>query len=271
MPLRRSLAEAHKLAVAGLEFDAVGDLSPAQLTQTGRRELRHLFRSHDIEPAAVACPLRRGLAASENQEARLEYLRQALSLSWDLGAKIVVIQPGPLPEVRRQESGVKGQESETGERPGFIPTGSDPRWDVLQEALTSLSRHADRVGAVLALETGLDSGAHVRSFLAQFDTGGLGVSLNPGNLLVHGHDPYAAAQALREKVAHVHAKDARQASASRAAEEVPLGHGDIDWLQMLGTLEEIEYRGYVTIERTPGAKPLADAKAAVEFLKRIMR
>jgi hypothetical protein len=40
---------------------------------------------------------------------------------------------------------------------------------------------------------------------------------------------------------------------------------------MLATLEEIEYRGYVTIERTAGANALAEAKAAVEFLRRIMR
>lgn len=251
MPLRRSLPEAHKLGAAGLEFDAVGDLAPAQLSQTGRRELRHLFRSHDLELTALACPLRRGLSVPENQDARLEYLRQALSMSWDLGAKVVVIHPGPLPPEK--------------------PDANDPRWPILTEALTNLARHAERVGATLALETGLESGEMLARFLTGFAIGGLAANLNPGNLLIHGHDPYAAARSLRERIVHVHAKDARVASASRGAEEVPLGHGDIDWLQMLAVLEEIEYRGFVTIERTAGANALAEAKAAVEFLKRIMR
>ena len=249
--MRRSLPELHKLGVAGVELDAAGELAPAQLSQTGRRELKHLLRSYDLELTALACPLRRGLGVPENQEARIEYLRQALLMSWELGAKIVIIHPGPIPPDDADQN--------------------DPRWIILTEALTTLGRHADRVGATLALETGLESGAHLAEFLASFDSAGLAANLNPGNLLVHGHDPYAAAGALREKIVHVHAKDARLASASRGAEEVPLGHGDIDWLQMLATLEEIEYRSYVTIEKSAGVNALAEAKAAVEFLKRIMR
>src|SRR5262245_35475402 len=218
LPLRRSLPELRKLAVAGVELDAQGELAPAQLSQTGRRELKHLLRSFDLALAALACPLRRGLGVPENQEARIDYLRQALSMSWDLGAKVVVIQPGPLPFGDADKN--------------------DPRWAILTEALTTLASHADRVGATLALEPGLESGDHLAQFIAQFDTAGLAAHLNPGNLLIHGHDPYAAAGALRGRIAGVHAKDARVASASRGAEGVPLGRGDIDWLQLLATLEE---------------------------------
>jgi len=248
MPLRRSLPELRKLGVAGVELDAVGDLAPGQLSDTGRRELKHLFRSYDLELTALACPLRRGLAVSENQEARLDYLRQALSMSWDLGAKIVVIEPGPV-----------------------TYDDKDPRKVILSEALATLGRYGERVGATLALETGLEAGETLAAFLDGFSSGGLGANLNPGNLLIHGDDPYAGAKALRQRIVHVHAKDARLTSASGAAQEVPLGHGDIDWLQMTATLEEIEYRGFVTIERAPGANPLAEAKAGVEFLKRLIR
>jgi sugar phosphate isomerase/epimerase len=248
MPLRRALPELHKLSVAGVELDAAGELAPAQLSQTGRRELRHLLRSYDLAPAALFCPLRRGLAVTENQDARLEYLRQALTLSWELGAKVVVIQPGPIPS-----------------------EATDPRLEMLTEALANLGRHAERVGASLALETGLEAGATLAQFLGRFEVGGLAVNLTPGNLLIHGHDPYAATRALATRIVHVHAKDARLASAGRGAEQVPLGHGDVDWLQLLASLAEIDYRGYVTIERAPGANPLAQAKADVEFLRRIMR
>ncbi len=249
MPLRRSLPELRTLGVAGVELDAVGDLAPAQLSDTGRRELRHLLRSHHLELTALACPLRRGLAVADNQEARLDYLRQALSLSRDLGAGIVVIEPGPI---------VYGE----GE--------GDPRQVLLKEALAALGRHGERVGAVLALETGLEDGAALTTFLDGFHTGGLAANLNPGNLLIHGHDPYATARTLRERIVHVHAKDARVASAAGIAQEIPLGHGDIDWLQLLAILEEIEYRGFATIERTPGANPLAAAKAAVDFLRLVI-
>lgn len=248
MPLRRSLPELRKLDVAGVELEAVGDLAPAQLSQTGRRELTHLLRSHDLELTALSCPLRRGLGVPENQDARIEYLRQALTMSWELGAKIVVIHPGPIHEDEK-----------------------DPRWTILNEALTALGRHAERVGTTLALETGLESGDDLAKFLDRFESGGLAANFNPGNLLIQGYDPYAAAGTLRNRIVHVHARDARLASSSRGAEEVPMGHGDIDWLQLLATLAQIEYRGFVTIERSPGANPLAEAKAAVEFLRCILR
>lgn len=248
MRLRPSLPELRKLGVAGVEIEATGDLAPNQLSQTGRRELKHLLRTYDLELCAIACPLRRGLVVPENQDARVEYLRQALAMSWDLEARIVVIQPGPI-----------------------VDDANDPRRQLLDEALTTLGRHADKVGAQLALETGLEAGDVLAKLLDSFASGGLAANLNPGNLLVHGHDPYTAARTLRERIVHVHAKDARVASASRAAEEVPLGHGDIDWLQMIATLEEIEYRGFVTVEQTARANSLAEAKAAVEFLKRMVR
>ncbi|MCS7045619.1 MAG: sugar phosphate isomerase/epimerase [Gemmataceae bacterium] len=250
LPLRRCLPEARKLGVDGLEIEAVGDLAPAHLSQTGRREVLHLFRSHDLAVTAIACPLRRGLAVAEHHEARLDYLRQALSLSYELGARIVVIEPGPLP-------------------PAAAP-GEEPRGKLFHETLAVLARHADRVGARLALETGPESGADLAAFLGRFDTGGLAVSLNPGNLLVHGHDPGAAAAALRAYLVQVHARDSRQTSAARAFAEVPLGQGDVDWLNLLAILEEIEFRGFVTIDQAAGPNPLVQAGAAVAFLRRLM-
>ncbi len=54
------------------------------------------------------------------------------------------------------------------------------------------------------------------------------------------------------------------------AQEVPLGHGDIDWFQFFGVLEEVEYRGWLTIERESGANRLADVAAGVAFLRRFL-
>ncbi len=122
----------------------------------------------------------------------------------------------------------------------------------------------------MALETGLESGAALAAYLRRFDTGALAANFNPANLLLHGFDPYESARALQGLVRHAHARDARRASASRAAQEVPLGHGDIDWMQLLAVLEEIEYRGWLTVERDSGENRLADVAAGVALLRRIL-
>jgi sugar phosphate isomerase/epimerase len=246
LPFRRALEEAERLGVGGVQVDAVGDLAPSHLSQTGRRQVRNLLRAHNLELTALGCPLRRGLETPENQEARIDRVKQVLSLSFDLGPRIAIVQAGQVPEDAQAPS---------------VP------W--LTEALSVLGQHGDRVGATLALETGLEPGEVLAQFLSRFDTGGLGVNLDPANLLMNGFDPLASTRRLRAWIVHVHAKDARLASASRAGQEVPLGHGDIDWIQFLGLVEEIEYRGWLTIEREGGVNSLADVAAGVSFLRRL--
>ena len=49
-------------------------------------------------------------------------------------------------------------------------------------------------------------------------------------------------------------------------EEVPLGMGSVNYPAYLKALEDIGYRGYLTIEREVGDSPEKDIKTAVDFL-----
>ena len=246
VPLRRALREAQKLEVRGVELDATGDFAPQTLSQTGRRELRHLLRSYDLELTALGCPLRRGLDVAENQQQRLDHVRSVLSLSFELGARLVVVLA----------AGVPTKEDE-------------PRAPLLKEALSNLGQYGDRVGAFLALETGQDSGAVIKEYLERFDTGSLAVCFNPGNLLIAGHDPHESVRALAKRLVYAHATDARYASAGKGVREVALGHGDIDWLQMIATFAEIDYHGWLVVDREAGPNSLAEVGAGVQMLRRL--
>jgi sugar phosphate isomerase/epimerase len=248
LPLRRALESAAKLGVPGVQLDAVADLAPDALSQTGRRAFRNLLRSHNLELTALGCPMRRGLDVAENLEARIGHVRKVLALSADLGPRRVIVEAGRIPDDDKAAA-----------------------FTLLSESLLALGHHSDRIGAVLALETGQEPAETMARFLGRFDTGGLGANFDPANLLIHGFDPYAAAPALGKRLVHTHAKDARQASASRSAAEVPLGHGDIDWLRLLGLLEEVEYDGWLTVERESGERKLADVTEGVGFLRRLVR
>jgi sugar phosphate isomerase/epimerase len=247
LSFRPALTEASRLGVAGLQLTSTGDFLPDRLSDTGRRELRHLLRSHDLELTALNCPLRHGLEVAENQQPRIEHIRKIMKLSFDLGPRLVII-PGPR-----------------------VPTDPEaPEALRLREALRDLGTYADRVGVRLALEVGFEKGAALASYLDTFDTAGLAVNYDPANLLVHGHDPVESLTALLGRVAHVHARDARRSGVSRSAAEVPLGAGDIDWFLMVATLGTADYRGYLTIEREEGNQRLADLREGVAFLRRIL-
>jgi L-ribulose-5-phosphate 3-epimerase len=247
LPLRKALSEASRMGVAGVQIDAVGDLHPNALSQTGRREFRNLLRSFGVELTALGCPLRRGLGVAEDQEPRLDHVRKVMSLSYDLGPRVVIIEAGQVPGEKDVERG-----------------------RLMHDALSNLAAHGDRSGTTLALEAGLESGEILAEYLRSFDSGSLAANLDPANLLMNGFDPFQSARALAGKVAHSHARDCRRASTSRAAQEVPLGHGDIDWISYLETLEEIEYRGWLVVERESGDNRVADVTAGVSFLRRLL-
>jgi sugar phosphate isomerase/epimerase len=245
LPFRKALQAAARMDVTGVQFDAVGDLSPHALSDTGRREVRNLLKANNLELTALGCPLRRGLDSPEDQQARIDRVRKVLSLSFELGPRVVIVQAGKVPVEPADESAC---------------------W--MNDAMQALGQFGDRVGAVLALETGLEPGAELSNYLSRFDSGGLGVNLDPANLLMNGFDPVQSARALRGRIVHAHAHDARKSSASRTAQEVALGHGDIDWMAYLGLLEEIEYRGWLVVERESGENRLADVANGVALLKR---
>lgn len=248
LPFRQALQAAEKLDVRGVQWDAVGDLAPQPLSQTGRRELRHHLANHNVELTALGCPMRRGLNVAENLEARLDHVRQTMQLAVDLGPRIVIVEAGKVADDL-----------------------DSPANGLLRDSLLALGRHGDHVGAILALETGQESAETLAKFLDRFDSGGLATNFDPANLLMHNFDPYSAVAALTRRIVHAHAKDARQASASRSAAEVPLGHGDIDWLRMLSLLEEAGYRGWLTVERETGDRKRADVSEGVAFLRRFVR
>src|SRR5205085_5584439 len=128
--------------VSGVQVDAAGDLSPKNLSHTGRCAFRHLLGSHNLALTALGCPLRHGLDVAEDQQQRLEHVREVLALSFDLGPRIAIVQAG------------------------VVPDGPDsPRGARLRESFLNAGQYGDRVGARLALETGLESGAALAAFV----------------------------------------------------------------------------------------------------------
>ncbi|HZZ77334.1 MAG TPA: sugar phosphate isomerase/epimerase family protein, partial [Gemmataceae bacterium] len=217
----------------------MGELTPGNLTQTGRREITHLLRSHNLAPSAIYCPLRRGLDIAENLEPRLAHIRDTMALAFDLGPRLVVIPIGKVPEKE-----------------------DDPAYALLKEALLDLGRHGDRTGVIVALD-GVDNPASLATFLDRLDVGSLGVNFNPGQLVIAGQNPHDSIKTLGRRLIYAHAQDARRVSPGRMG-MVPLGHGDLDWIQILADFEEVGYRGYLTVL----ADNQAEAAAGLAFLRR---
>ena len=53
--------------------------------------------------------------------------------------------------------------------------------------------------------------------------------------------------------------------------ELPLGEGDVDFPNYLKALNDIGFKGFLTIEREVGDDPEGDIGAAVRFLQNLIR
>lgn len=242
-PLRSAVVVAAQAGIRGMVFDATGPLGPASLGETARREVRHLLQSHLLSPVALRCPLRHGLEELDGYETRLERLRLAMQLSFDLGAKMILLGLGTLPaEV------------------------TDPRYERIKSATTELAQFGDRIGCRIALDAGQEPVEHLLKLLQSIDTGSLGISLDPATLLMEKQPLEAGIFAVKGVLFHTYARDAIPRRVDRPAREVNLGQGDIDWISWFGTLEACQYRGAYTIRQPDGTVPTLTT--AVQLMRR---
>ena len=99
--------------------------------------------------------------------------------------------------------------------------------------------------------------------------GSIGVDFNPANLILNGHSPREAVRALAPHILHVHAIDATRDLALGRGIEVALGQGSAELPEILGVLEEHQYRGYITVSRKDSDQPLSDIRQGIEFLRNL--
>lgn len=246
MPLRRGLVAAAQMGADGVEIDARGEIRPQDLTGTALRELRRLLEDHDLRVSAVGFQTRRGYDVPDELERRIAATKAAMKMAADLRAPVVVNQVGSVPA-----------------------ESSGSRWNTLVQALADLSAYGQHTGALLAAQTGTESGADLAQLIAALHQRGIGVDLDPGNLIVNGFSPLEAVDALGPYVLHVHATDAVRDLARGRGLEVPLGRGTADFAALLGALEDHQYRGYFTIARRASENPQSEIADAVEYLRNL--
>ena len=225
-PTREQIREAATLGARGVVIDAVGELAPNRLSETGRRELRHLLRSVELSLVALNLPTRRPFDTIDQLDERLGRAETAFTMAYELGTKLVLARLGGLP-----------------------PEADAPARETFLGAVRELGRRADHRGVRLAIETGPDSGATVRALLDAQGSPGLAASLDPASLMQSGHDPIEATRALGPWVVHAYAPEGSRSATLVTSLDRRSGFpsGALDWEEYLGALEEVNYRGYLTV------------------------
>ena len=241
--IKKALHTAASLGCDGVQIDARNELQPAELSDTGLRQLRKMLDDLNLRVGSVAFPTRRGYSNPVDLQPRLEATRAALQLASRLGAKLLIGNLGALPE-----------EEASQERATLV------------DAMQSLASSGDRLGVRLAMQSVAPANV-LSAFIADMPEGTMALDLHPARLIMQGSSPAEFVAVAGRYIAHVHAVDGVHDLARGHGVEVELGRGTADFPELLGLLEEHGYRGWLTIERRGSSQPIVDIGNAVKYLR----
>ncbi|PKR86339.1 sugar phosphate isomerase/epimerase family protein [Heyndrickxia camelliae] len=274
MPIRDGLKTAKELGADGVQIYAVkGEMSPENLSATARKELKSYIDSLGLEISALCGDLGgHGFQDAQLNPKKIEKSKRILDLAVELGTNIVTTHIGIIPKDPK-----------------------DPVYEEMQKACDELGVYAKSLNAYFAIETGPEPSARLKGFLDSLRTNGVSVNFDPANMvMVTGDNPVEGVKLLKDYIVHTHVKDgaryrdvdprdvygalgygggvdhekiAQMVTEGEYFKELPLGQGKVDFLAYFAALQEIGYKGYLTIEREVGINPLQDIGDAIKFIK----
>lgn len=266
-----ALKLARQVGAQGIQMYASrGERTPDTLNASARRELLDRVKSEGLVFSALCGDFGKGFGVREQNAELIEKSKRVMDMAKELETDVVTTHIGVVP--------------------------TDPnhdRYKIMQEACHELAEYADSLGGHFAIETGPETASTLKGFLDGLGSKGVAVNFDPANfVMVTGDDPVRGVRTLADYIVHTHAKDGRKLldvppeviygvvepvdiedviAEGAAFEELPLGKGSVDFPGWLKALEEIGYKGFLTIEREVGADPTADITLAADTLRALMK
>ncbi|MBO6280301.1 MAG: sugar phosphate isomerase/epimerase [Bacilli bacterium] len=271
---KRNLEESIKLA-ASLGLDGVqiyattGEFSPQTLTENKKEFYKELLNNNNLVVSALCGDMGgHGFENEKDNIERIEKTKRIIDLAKEFNTKVITTHIGVIPSSK-----------------------NEPRYQIMLKAITKCGIYAKERGITLAIETGPEKASVLLQFLK--DTkGGVGVNLDPANfVMVTDQDPVEAVYLLKDYIVHTHLKDGillhkvdpkiiydyfaeggiEALNVSDYFIETAVGKGNVDFAKYVKALKEINYNGFLTIERETGSNPLKDIKQAISYITPIIQ
>lgn len=262
-----SLKKAKEVGAEGIQlYVTEGENDFRTFDESRKRVFDELIKKYNIEVSALCGDLGgHGIMEAEENKTKLPDLKKIISLSNTLGVGVVTTHIGTVPNDKNEK-----------------------RYEIMVNAARELGAFANENGVTLAIETGPETPETLKGFIEDVGVG-VGVNLDPANFaMVTDVKAPDAVKVLGKYIVHTHAKDGimlkktepriiydffayggiEDMRLSEYFKEVPLGQGSVLWDEYLRELDNIGYKGFLTIERECGEDPASDIRMAVDFLKR---
>jgi sugar phosphate isomerase/epimerase len=271
---REATLRARQLGFAGLLFDAYSpQLVLPELSGSGRREFLHVLSEQNQQLAGLRADLEgKGFSPSTDIDRMIARVDRAMEAAAGMGAPVVCVDLGPLPEPAREAGAIiipTADEVEAATKPQPVVQADTAFEASVDAALHELGRRADRYSATVAFRSDLASFAALDRALRAADCPWFGVDLDAVAVLRDDWGVDEVFSRLGPLVRSVRARDASVGHDHRTKPAV-IGHGDVDWAQWLALLDEAGYAGWLGVDPLELSDRVAGGREALAELREAM-
>jgi sugar phosphate isomerase/epimerase len=279
---RAAIRAARSNGFEGIQFQASSSgIDLTELSATGRREFRNTLSGQDQQLVGLRADLGpKGLAPGSDIDRVVDRLDQIMQAAVGLGSSLVCLELGslpaviateaPLPPVTLQQAGLilLPEQTVSKPKPALPPTPPpDPAFvSQVQSALSEFGRLADRYSVIVAFRSELASFASLEKVLNDAACPWFGVDLNPASVLIDVWDLDEVFSRLGPLIRHVRGSDA-VLGANQRTKPAPIGQGNVQWEAVLANLDQVGYRGWLTIDSGDLTDRIGSARAGLKYLR----
>jgi len=157
---------------------------------------------------------------------------------------------------------------------GYIPENPlDENFNTFCIAVRTVAQHLKKNNQYLLFETGQETPVTMMRCFEKVGMDNLGVNLDTANLILYGKaNPVDALDVFGKYVRNLHAKDGKYPTNGKdLGAETKIGEGKVDFYGVIKGLHDVNYGGYITIEREiEGDQQIKDIMESKEYLQNII-
>ena len=277
--LRYATPLAQRLGYRGAQLELhQGSLDLRALSASGRRDLRHLLASHELEIASLRTPTL-GDAPLHQPDHALWNLRQAMEAAAGLQAATLCVELGPLP---RPEGPTLPATPLSPAQAGLLiipepvkvapPAPMDPKdqqaWAALDLLLREVGQLADHLNLPLAFTSELADFASLLRAVMGANCPWFAIELDTAATLCDSWDLSRLISETGPLIRQLRCRDALRGSQGRT-QPVMIGRGHVDWPQLFSLLNEGGYSGWAIVDTLDLPDRLTPARQAPAVLKHL--
>ncbi len=236
----RILESLSNLGYDGVEW-TLSHFNPRTKSQEELRKLVELTKSYGLEVSEVVVQQDVVNLNEKIRRDRIELVKECIEVVSEVGVNIINLFSGPAP-----------WDPKAPRVPEDIFEGKV--WEQVLGAHEEFVKSAEKHKVYLAIEAVWGHLCHdyytTNELISSFDSEFLGINMDPSPYCLYGNDISWVIKKWGKRIKHVHLKDVAGKPGIHGKDFIfpLLGEGIVDWKAFFKALDEIEYKGFFSVE-----------------------